>query len=47
MGLTEGLAPATDMFSGGFGRIASYAWVLTPILIIVFGFMGVWFYKKQ
>lgn len=46
MALTEGLEPVTSMFSGGFGRIASYAWVLIPLLIIVFGFMGIWFYKK-
>jgi hypothetical protein len=46
MALTDGLAPATSMFSDGFGRIASYAWVLIPVLIVIFGFMGVWFYKK-
>jgi len=46
MGLTDGLAPATSMFSGGFGRIASYAWILIPIAIVIFGFMGVWLYKK-
>lgn len=46
MALTEGLEPATSMFVGSLGRIASYAWVLIPLLIIVFGFMGVWFYKK-
>lgn len=46
MSLTDGIAPATNMFVGGFGRIASYAWVLIPIVIIIFGFMGVWFFKK-
>lgn len=34
MGL-EAWKPAIDMFSGSAGRIASYAWILIPFLIIV------------
>jgi hypothetical protein len=46
MSITEGLEPATSMFSGGLSRIFSYAWLLIPIIIIVGGFMAVWLYKK-
>lgn len=39
MGL-EGLDPATKMFSGGFSRIATYAWVLIP-LVVILSFVGI------
>jgi hypothetical protein len=45
MALGEELKPATDMFSGGFASIASYAWVLIPLVIIVAGFLIVWIWK--
>jgi uncharacterized protein HemX len=34
MGLSDELKPATDMFAGGFANIASYAWVLIPVIIL-------------
>lgn len=35
MGIGSEFAPATEMFSGGFGSIASYAWVLFVVVGVV------------
>jgi len=41
-----GLEPAVNVLSGGFGKIATYAWVLIPI-VVIFGAIGiVWWIKK-
>jgi len=49
MGLGEELQPATDMFAGGFSNIASYAWVLIPVVILIAIGLGayLWNMKKQ
>lgn len=46
MGVGEELAPATGMFAGGFARMASYAWVLIPLVIVVFIGLGIFFWLK-
>jgi len=35
MAISDVLAPAGNMFSGGLGKIASYAWVLIPLVLII------------
>lgn len=45
MAITDTLAPAGSIFSGGLGKIASYAWVLIPLVIIIAGFLVVWWIK--
>jgi len=49
MGLGDELKPATDMFAGGFANLASYAWVLIPVIILVTIGVGAWLWnmKKQ
>jgi hypothetical protein len=46
MALGESLAPATDMFAGGFSNLASKAIWLIPIVVIVAGFLIVYIIKK-
>jgi len=49
MGIGEELQPATDIFSGGFSNIASYAWVLIPLVILIAIGLGafLWNQKRQ
>jgi len=49
MALGDELKPATDMFAGGFSNIASYAWVLIPIIILASIGIGayLWNMRKQ
>ena len=35
MGIANELAPATSMFSGGAGVVASYAWILFVVVAVV------------
>lgn len=46
MGLATELQPATDMFSGGFARLASYAWVLIPVVILFAIGIGAFIFHK-
>jgi len=46
MALGTELKPATDILSGGFANLASYAWFLIPIVVIIAGFMGVWLFQR-
>lgn len=46
MAVTDGLEPAIGIFSGGFANIASYAWVLIPIIVLVAIALGVFIIKK-
>ncbi len=46
MGIGNELAPATSMFSGSLGRMATYAWVLIPMVIIAILILSVVFIKK-
>jgi len=46
MGIGEELAPATGMFTGGFSNIASYAWVLIPLVILVAIALGAFIWRK-
>lgn len=42
----SGLEPAVDVLGGGLGQIATYAWVLIPI-VVIFGAIGIfWWIKK-
>jgi hypothetical protein len=43
MALDEGLAPAVGIFKGGFSNLS---WILIPIVLLVFGALGVFFYTK-
>lgn len=47
MGLGDELKPATDMFSGGFANIASYAWVLIPVIILITIGAGAYFWNMK
>lgn len=46
MALTDGLQPATNMFKGGFANLASNAWYLIPIVIII-SVIGIVFLIKK
>lgn len=46
MGIGEELAPATGMFSGGFSRLLSHAWILIPVIVIFGGIAIVWWIKQ-
>lgn len=46
MGLEDSFEPAVGMFSGGFSRLAEYAWVLIPIVVIFLLVGGIWLIKK-
>ena len=46
MGVADELAPATSIFSGGFANLASYAWVLIPLVILVSIALGAFIWKK-
>jgi len=45
MGIGDTLQPATNVLGGGLGNIASYAWVLFPIVIIAIIVGGIILYK--
>lgn len=47
MGIGEELQPATSMFSGGIANIASYAWVLIPLVILVAIALGAFIISKK
>jgi len=49
MGLTDGLAPAGEVLGGGFANLASYAWILIPLVILIAIGLGafIWHKKKQ
>lgn len=46
MTLGEELKPATDMFTGGFANILSYAWILIPLVVIFGGIAIIWWIKQ-
>jgi uncharacterized protein YbjQ (UPF0145 family) len=46
MGIGEELQPAIGIFSGGFANLASYAWVLIPLLVLVAVAVGFFVYSK-
>ena len=46
MGVVDELAPATSIFSGGFANLASYAWILIPLVILVSIALGAFIWKK-
>jgi len=45
MGIGTELQPATDILTGGFSNLTTYAWILIPLVVIVAGFLGVWIFK--
>jgi hypothetical protein len=45
MAMGDVLSPATSMFSSGLGQIASYAWVLIPLILVIFVALGAWIYS--
>ena len=46
MGIGETLEPAVGIFSGGFANLASYAWVLIPLVVLVSVGVGFFIYSK-
>jgi len=47
MALGETLDPAVEVLGGGFGNLASYAWVLIPLVILVGIALGAWIWNKN
>jgi hypothetical protein len=47
MAIDDGLQPATDMFSHGFSNLASYAWVLIPVVILVAIGLGAYLFNMK
>jgi len=47
MALGETLDPAVEVLGGGFGNLASYAWVLIPLVILVGIALGAWIWNKD
>lgn len=46
MALGDTLQPATDIFSGGISNIASYAWILIPVIVLVAIGLGAFIWSK-
>jgi len=46
MGIADELAPATSIFSGGFSNLATYAWILIPVVILVSIALGAFIWRK-
>jgi len=46
MGIADELAPATGIFSGGFANLATYAWILIPVTILVAIALGAFIWRK-
>jgi len=46
MGIADELAPATGIFAGGFSNLATYAWILIPVTILVAIALGAFIWRK-
>ena len=46
MPILESFKPATALFSGGFAKLLSYAWILLP-LFIIFSLFLIFFWIKM
>jgi len=46
MGIADELEPATSIFSGGFANLATYAWILIPVIILVTIALGAFIWRK-